>query len=281
MSRLKNLAVGIGAALGLVALAAVAQYAFNAGERAEAARGAERVKVSDAVEAKIMEIVLKRNPDAPYRDFVDFPRVLLTESKTAGLDFRLVMALIDKESQFNPRAIGKAGEIGLMQVMPDTGAKVAKALDIKFEAPSKGSLGTLGVPKYNLRIGIRFLKDRVDEFGGVNEVALRGYNRGPMTAREHRPNDRYAEEVALKYMMFVTAFDRGGPVSMVPKSEPKVSRVIKETAPPIVVASHVAPAPAPVMYKHVGQTSDRLSGGEIKVKRASWRPFGRSGSQTP
>jgi len=57
------------------------------------------------------------------------------------------------------------------------------------------------VPYYNLRIGIRFLKDRIDEFGGVNATALRAYNRGSLTAREHRPWDRYAEEIALTHMM--------------------------------------------------------------------------------
>lgn len=250
----KEVVIAVGLSLGLIAAAGSAMYAFNAGERAEAARGAERTKVADAVEARIMEIVLKKNPDAPYREFVDFPRMLLSESKSAGLDFRLVMALIDKESQFNPRAIGKSGEIGLMQVMPDTGAKVAKTLGIAFETPSKGNLGTLGVPKFNLRIGIRFLKDRVDEFGGVNETALRGYNRGPSTAREHRPGDRYAEDIAFKYMMLVTAFDRGGPISKAetPKSKP-MARVSKEIAPPIVVVSHVV-APVRAVGYHTAYT---------------------------
>lgn len=250
--RTRDLAIGVGVSLGLVVLAVTAQYAFNAGARAEAMRNAERVKQADVIEAKVMEFVLKRNPDATIRDFQDFPRVLLSESRDAGLDFRLVMALIDKESQFNPRAVGKAGEIGLMQVMPDTGAKVAKALKLAFEPPKGKELGTLAVPKYNLRIGIRFLKDRMDEFGGVTEIALRGYNRGPMTAREHRPADRYAEDIALKYMMLVTAFDRGGPISQIEDRKIGERISMKEIAPPIVVPTHVAEKP--VTGYHVAYT---------------------------
>jgi len=162
---------------------------------------AAREQAASLVETRIMQFVLKRNPDATIRDFHDFPRVVLEESEAAGLDFRLVMALIDKESQFNARAVGKAGEIGLMQVMPSTGALVAKGLGIPFEPPKGTNLGTLGVPRLNLHIGIRFLKDRIDEFGGVNATAIRAYNRGPAMAREHRPSDRYAEDIAIGYMV--------------------------------------------------------------------------------
>lgn len=250
MSRMRQLACGVGVLLGVGVFAVTMQWAFSAGARAEAMRNAERVKQSDVIEAKIMEFVLKRNPDATIRDFQDFPRVLITESKAAGLDFRLIMAQIDKESEFNPRAIGKAGEIGLMQVKPSTGALVAKALGIPFNAPQGKDLGTLAVPKYNLRIGIRFLKDRMDEFGSI-EVALRGYNRGPSLARENRPADRYAEDIALKYMMLVTAFEKGGPLSQAPKPQPVV-RVSKEIAPPIIVPTHVATV-KPVNY-HVAYT---------------------------
>jgi len=187
-----------------------------------------QVKQADALETRIMDYVLKRNPDATIRDFSDFPRILLAESAAAGFDFRIVMALIDKESQFNPRAIGKAGEIGLMQVLPATGALVAKSVGLSYE-PAKGTnLGTLGVPRYNLRIGVKFLKDRVDEFGGVNATALRAYNRGSMTAREHRPLDRYAEDIAITHLMIT-------------------QKIPQASAPaPVTAPAPVLPAPAPV-----------------------------------
>lgn len=170
------------------------------GEERGLLRAQAQVREIDETEAKIMAYVLKRNPEATYREFNGFARLVMDESSRAGIDFRLVMAMIDKESQFNPRAVGKAGEIGLMQVMPATGALVAKALGIPFEGPNGKNLGTLANPRDNLRIGIRFLKDRVEEFGGVNPTAIRAYNRGSATAREYRPHDRYAEDIGLKYI---------------------------------------------------------------------------------
>ena len=49
------------------------------------------------------------------KDFVvsEFPKVLLQESKRAGIDYRLVMAVIAQESEFKPGAVGHAGEVGL------------------------------------------------------------------------------------------------------------------------------------------------------------------------
>jgi len=243
--RKTNLWLGFAVAATLIATLFGAWVGFDQGTQRERARGAAVASQMSATDKKIMEFVLRRNPDASIRDFSDFPTVLVEESNSAGLDFRLVMALIDKESQFNPKAIGGAGEIGLMQVLPSTGALVAKSLSIPFEAPNlkEKKLGTLGVPRLNLRIGIRFLKERMDEFGGVNATALRAYNRGPLTARDHRPADQYAEQVALNYMLIITAFERGGPLSMAePSTKAKIAAVSKpktEIATAIVVPMKV------------------------------------------
>ena len=192
----------LGFAVAATILAGVFGFGWGnaVGVRVTEQKASAREQASSLVEKRIMEFVLKRNPDATIRDFNDFPRILISESEAAGLDFRLVMAMIDKESQFNPRAVGKSGEIGLMQILPSTAALVAKDMGIPFEAPKGTNLGTLGSPRLNLHIGIRFLKDRVDEFGGVNATAIRAYNRGSATARAVRPWDRYAEDIALKYV---------------------------------------------------------------------------------
>jgi soluble lytic murein transglycosylase-like protein len=258
------------------AFAVSAQYAFSAGERAESMRGVERTKVSAETDEKIMRFVLKRNPDATIRDFQDFPSILLAESRKAGIDFRLIMAQIDKESEFNPRAIGKAGEIGLMQVMPKTGELVAKSLNMPFEYPKGKDLGTLGVPRHNLRIGIKFLKDRMDEFGTI-ETALRGYNRGPATARENRPGDRYAEDIALKYMMLVNAFERGGPISTIEK--PVMPKPVASVLPTLIEREPVRMVAAPVKIKTVAQVKTepgrysmlfRATHSDARVVRASY-----------
>jgi len=153
-------------------------------------------------EARILSFIVERNPQATIKDFNSFPQVLLAESQSAGIDFRIIMAIIDKESQFNPRAIGKSGEVGLMQVMPSTAATIAKDLGLKWLPPSHNDLGTLGDPRLNIRIGISYLRDQMDKFGAT-PTALRAYNRGDVSAREYRPGDRYAEDVGLRLVSLV------------------------------------------------------------------------------
>lgn len=153
----------------------------------------------DRVEQRITDWIVERNPRATIKDFSGFPRALLEESSASGLDWRLLLAIADKESDMRPDAVSPKGAVGLFQIMPATAAIIAKSRGLEYAPPSKGSLGTLGDPRANLRFAVAYFKDQVDHFG-VNERALRAYNRGPSTAREHWPADRYAEDIALKYV---------------------------------------------------------------------------------
>lgn len=148
---------------------------------------------------KIMDVIVKKNPNATIRDFAGFPEFLIEESAKRGLDYRYVMAIIETESEWNPRAVSPVGAIGLMQVMPATGALVAKNAGIQFEGPKGKELGSLADPRQNLVIGLTHLKGLIDSYG-LGPVHLRAYNRGDVAAREHRPGDRYAEDVALRFV---------------------------------------------------------------------------------
>lgn len=179
-------------------------YGVKVGERQHALVASEQ---SD-VESRILHVVVRRNPSATIRDFADFPRHLLDVSAQHRLDFRLVMALIDTESQWHPRAVGAKGEVGLMQLLPETAAKVAKAMSLsQYEPPVMGrggyvTLGSLADPKINIALGIKYLADQRDAFG-MNEMALRSFNRGPSRARERWPSDAYAEAVAFRFVALV------------------------------------------------------------------------------
>lgn len=75
----------------------------------------------------------------------------------------LALALVKQESGFNPRAVSKAGAIGLTQLMPATAA-------------------SLGVdpwdPKQNIEGGLRYLSQQYQTFGSW-PLALAAYNAGP------------------------------------------------------------------------------------------------------
>ena len=159
------------------------------------------------MEQKITALIVERNPQATIREFSGFPRTLLEVSQAADIDFRIILAIADKESQFNPGAIGKSGEIGLMQLMPSTAELVVKRLGLDYTPPEMGkngtyaSLGSLADPKFNVRVGTAYLRWQITRYG-FNATALRAYNRNPDKATENRPGDRYAEEVSFRYLAF-------------------------------------------------------------------------------
>ncbi len=104
------------------------------------------------------------------------------------VDPMLVAGLIRQESVFQHDAVSRAGAIGLMQVLPKTGKKLARREKVRY-AKKK-----LFEPEYNLRLGTLHLADLVRTLGGY-EQALAAYNAG-----EHRvalwQSERNHEEVA-------------------------------------------------------------------------------------
>lgn len=192
------------AAIGFVILAILATFAYFTGRHhgyLDTTKTAQAdASLLSAQHQKIMDVIVKKNPNATIRDFAGFPEFLIEQAAKRGLDYRYVMAIIETESEWNPRAVSHAGAIGLMQVMPATGALVAKNAGLTFEAPKgKDNLGTLGNPRDNVVIGLTHLKGLIDSYG-LGPVHLRAYNRGDVAARAHWPADRYAEEVALKFV---------------------------------------------------------------------------------
>ena len=106
-----------------------------------------------------------------------FPRPfwsdLQRDARNNGLDPFLVASLIRQESEFNPNAVSPANAVGLMQVLPSTGKKLARAEKIRrFNADS------LLVPEVNLKLGTRYFRELVDHFNGNLEYALAAYNAG-------------------------------------------------------------------------------------------------------
>jgi peptidoglycan lytic transglycosylase len=88
------------------------------------------------------------------------------------LDPYLVASLIRQESEFNPNAISRANAVGLMQLLPSVGRKVAKQERIRHFHPQQ-----LLTPAINLRLGSRYFSDMVNKFGSF-EYALAAYNAG-------------------------------------------------------------------------------------------------------
>ena len=85
----------------------------------------------------------------------------------AGLDPRLLAAMVWQESRFDPDAVSRSGAIGLSQLMPAT----AEGLGVDPHDPIQ-----------NLEGGARYLAWTIEEFGSI-ELGLAAYNAGPGTVR--------------------------------------------------------------------------------------------------
>jgi soluble lytic murein transglycosylase-like protein len=81
----------------------------------------------------------------------------------AGIDPRLLAALVWTESSFDPAAVSSAGALGLAQLMPPTAA----GLGVDPRDPIQNLVG-----------GARYLRIQLDRFGRV-DLALAAYNAGP------------------------------------------------------------------------------------------------------
>lgn len=93
-------------------------------------------------------------------------------SSANGLDPYLVASLIRQESEFNPNALSNKSAVGLMQLLPKVGRNVAREVRLRHFSASQ-----LVLPGVNLRLGTRYFRSLVDQFGAF-EYALAAYNAG-------------------------------------------------------------------------------------------------------
>lgn len=104
----------------------------------------------------------------PHRDAVE------AVAARHGVPPVLVAAVIRQESAFDPRAVSRAGAVGLMQLMPETAAQLAR--DSRRPPPDHEALTDPGL---SLALGARYLARFLDRFDGSWPAALIAYNAGP------------------------------------------------------------------------------------------------------
>lgn len=117
----------------------------------------------------------------PYRELVR------REAAEWGIDPFMMAAIIRQESAFKADIVSHAGAIGLMQVMPPTGAQLARA-----HGPDGFTRESLTRPEVNLHLGAAFFVDMSRRYDDDLPLVLSAYNAGPTRATRWK---RYPEAV--------------------------------------------------------------------------------------
>lgn len=99
---------------------------------------------------------------------------LYRHGSTSDVDPLLVLGLMRQESVYKQWALSSAGALGLMQVMPRTGARIAALMGDPLYSPE-----ILEDPATNVRYGVWYLGRLIDRFDGAWPLAVGSYNGGP------------------------------------------------------------------------------------------------------
>ena len=97
-----------------------------------------------------------------------------SSSSAANISPTWAYGIARSESLFMRDVRSSAGAIGLMQLMPATGRKVAKSISLPYSG-----VATLTDPEANIRLGTSYLGEMAERFGGNPVLATAAYNAGP------------------------------------------------------------------------------------------------------
>ena len=102
-----------------------------------------------------------------------YPTIELPDGAPLFPEAALTWSVIRQETEFDPRAVSRAGARGLMQMMPHVARATADQLDMPYDFQ-----WLTDDPDYNLTLGMAHLEEVVDEYDGALVMALAAYNAG-------------------------------------------------------------------------------------------------------
>jgi len=103
---------------------------------------------------------------------LQYSSVIRQEATDKHLDPALVAAVIYAETKFDPRT-SSAGAVGLMQLMPETAAFLAKR-----SGATTFTTADLSTPEVNIAYGSYYLRYLLNVYHGNTVLALAAYNGG-------------------------------------------------------------------------------------------------------
>ncbi|HUK31534.1 MAG TPA: lytic transglycosylase domain-containing protein [Candidatus Acidoferrum sp.] len=108
-----------------------------------------------------------------------YPELIGAAARKYGLDPLLLAAVAEAESNFDPRAVSRKNAQGVMQLLPQTSARLA--VQNPFD------------PAQSIEAGARYLRELLDRFHENVNFALAAYNAGPERVEQYGGIPPYRE----------------------------------------------------------------------------------------
>jgi len=144
--------------------------------------------LAPTVEARQSEVIPF---DIPRSGDCDLDLIIFHAGEHAGVDPRLIHAVIRQESKYDPNATSALGAKGLMQLMPDTGKRFHCA-DLQDQ-------------KCNVEAGTKYLAWLLKKFNGDVQLTLAAYNAGEGSVGKYKgippfhETENYVKKIVADY----------------------------------------------------------------------------------
>ncbi|HNQ00894.1 MAG TPA: transglycosylase SLT domain-containing protein [Syntrophales bacterium] len=139
----------------------------------------------------------EKNAHIPDGELREVARTMYDAARRYDVDYRLVLAVIDAESNFRHNVVSDAGAVGIMQVKPVVAREFSDEVGIPYRRD------VLQCPHANVRFGVYYLSWLSRHYD--NEYAvLYAYNVGFTRARQNmqrnsEPKTGYTRKVMEEY----------------------------------------------------------------------------------
>jgi hypothetical protein len=189
--RVATAAAMVAACVGLAAPARAEYFVLRSGARLhvsgyELVDGKYRLQIEGGfVEAQAEDVVaiepeevFVSNPPvtaakSPYRDLIE------AAASRYSIDAELIASVIAAESNFNPKAISRRNARGLMQLLPETAARLG--------------VHNIFDPAENIDAGTHYLSDLLALYKNDLALTLAAYNAGPLRVQQYGRVPPFAE----------------------------------------------------------------------------------------
>jgi len=155
----------------------------------------------DNINDKIYRWTRKSLPSSYRKNYQAIAQAIIDQSLRYDFDPVFISSVIANESSFDPRQIGPVGEIGLMQLRPNT----AKWIAHRSGVPWRG-VASLKDPVTNIRLGTALLAYLRGKFDSHARLYIAAYNMGQSNVKDALerkiwPKD-YPERVMRHYVEY-------------------------------------------------------------------------------